>query len=107
MSQAVLREREYRQKSACNMSSYDPPEEEEEGSSHDPGVKEKEITEERDFNDSLDKLTLTDYILYGVMLGLPAGALTLFLVLTFVPEFSETAEAFLQWLWDIIPVLWS
>lgn len=89
------------------MSSYDPHEEEERGSSRDPGVKEKEITDEREFSDAIGKLDKKDYIVYGVLLGLPAGALTTFLVLHFVPEFAETAEALLQWLWDLLSTMWA
>jgi hypothetical protein len=85
------------------MSSYDPHEEESTGSSRDPGVKEKEITDEREFSDTFAKLDGTDYIVFGTLLGLPAGALTIFLVLHFVPGFPDTAESLLRWLWDLFP----
>lgn len=84
------------------MSSYDPLEEEEKGSSRDPGVKEKEITDEREFTDVLSKLDRTEYIVAGVLLGLPSSALTIFLVMHFVPGFPDTAEALLEWLWHFI-----
>ncbi|MFW6018230.1 MAG: hypothetical protein ACOCPX_05365 [Halapricum sp.] len=84
------------------MSSYDPPEEGERGSSHDPGVKERDITDEREFGEILLEADNVDYIVFGVLLGIPASILTTILVWHFVPGFSETAEALLRWLLEVI-----
>jgi hypothetical protein len=86
------------------MSSYDPPEEEETGSSQDPGVKEKEITEEREFRSTLAGLSRSDYVLYGAALGIPAGGITILLLSYFAPGFGDTAAELMQWLWDLLPV---
>ncbi|MUV89276.1 hypothetical protein GJ629_04660 [Halapricum sp. CBA1109] len=86
------------------MSSYDPPEKEETGSSQDPGVKEKEITEEREFRSTLAGLSRSDFILYGAALGLPAGGLTILLMTYLFPGFEDTAAEWLRWLWDLLPV---
>ncbi|QSG15165.1 hypothetical protein [Halapricum desulfuricans] len=88
------------------MSSYDPPEEQEGGSSHDPGIKEKEVVDERDFQDVLAESDRVDYIVFGVLLGIPASILTTILVWYFVPGFSDTAEALLRWLWDLLSNMW-
>ena len=88
------------------MSSYDPPEEEGSQSTHDPGVKEREITDGREFRDVLEGADRIDYTVYGFLLGIPAGILTTILVWHFVPEFSETAEALLRWLLDVVSTVW-
>ncbi|QSG09383.1 hypothetical protein [Halapricum desulfuricans] len=88
------------------MSSYDPPEEDETESSYDPGVKERDVTDEREFRDVLLEADRTDYIVYGFLLGIPAGILTTIIVWHFVPNFPETAEAFLRWLLDLVSSAW-
>ncbi|MCU4718334.1 hypothetical protein [Halapricum hydrolyticum] len=89
------------------MSSYDPPEEDESTSSYDPGVKEREVTDKREFKDLLLEADRIDYIVYGVLLGIPAGILTTILVWHFIPGFSETAEALLRWLLDVVSAAWA
>lgn len=80
------------------MSSYDSPEESEDGSSHDPGVKEGEITEQREFSTVITGLDRSDYILLGILLSLPAGLLTAFLLSALFPEFHETAGEVIRWI---------
>ncbi|MEF8802303.1 MAG: hypothetical protein V5A56_14945 [Halolamina sp.] len=85
------------------MSSYDPPEEDDRTSSHDPGVQEREITEERQFSDVVTELDRTDWAIIAALLSIPAGLLTAILVLQFIPEYQDTAYAILRWLLDLLP----
>jgi hypothetical protein len=80
------------------MSSYDSPEESEDGSSHDPGVKEGEITEDRELSGAIADLDRSDYIVIGMLLSLPAGLLTAFLLSMLFPEFHETAGEVVRWI---------
>jgi len=73
------------------MSSWDPSEEEEADSSHDPGVKGREVQENRDFSDSLFDFSKIDYIVIGMLLSIPAGFLTALLLWEFFPEFQDIA----------------
>lgn len=78
------------------MSSYQPPEEDDSTSSHDPGQKEKEITDSREFAETISELDRIDYVLLGVLSSIFAGILTTILVLQFVPEYAETAERIVE-----------
>ncbi|EMA31523.1 MULTISPECIES: hypothetical protein [Haloarcula] len=84
------------------MSSYDPPEESEDGSNFDPGVKEKEITEQREFSDLLGNFERQDYILFGLVLGIPAGILTGVLLGIMFPEYQRTAGEVVRWIGERI-----
>lgn len=84
------------------MSSYDPPEETEDGSSYDPGVTEREITDQREFSDLTDDFDIFDYALFGILLGIPAAILTALLVTILFPEYQETAGEILRWLGERI-----
>lgn len=79
------------------MSSYDPPEESEDGSDFDPGMKEREITEQREFSELLVNFDHQDYILFGLILGIPAGVLTGVLLGILFPEYQRTAGEIVRW----------
>lgn len=84
------------------MSSWVPPERKDGGSSHDPGVKGKEVVDGRGFSEALYELDWVDFVAFGVAAGIPAGLLTMFLIWEFFPEFRETAGrivgGILEWL---------
>jgi hypothetical protein len=85
------------------MSSYDPIEDEDDrAASTDPGVKEKEIADQRDFADVVSDFDRVDYLVLGVLIGVPAGLLTIVLILHFFPDFQNTAGAFVRWLVDFV-----
>jgi len=79
------------------MSSYDPPEENEDDSSHDPGVKGREITEQREFSGLLTDLGRSDYVLIGILLSIPASILTALLITMLFPDYQETAGEIVRW----------
>jgi len=72
------------------MSSYDPPEESEDGSSYDPGVKERAVSEQREFPEVVADLDRSDYIVFAMMLGIPAAIVAGFLLVLLFPEQYET-----------------
>lgn len=79
------------------MSSYDPPEEAEDGSSYDPGVMEKEISEQREFSDVLVEFDKFEYVLFGLVLSIPAAILTGFLLAILFPGSHETLGEMVRW----------
>lgn len=79
------------------VSSYDPPDESEDGSSYDPGVKEREITDNREFSELVGDFDIFDYALFGILLGIPAAILTGLLVSILFPEYQETAGDIIRW----------
>ena len=83
------------------MSSYEPPEEDQRESSHDPGVKEKEIVDSREFKEVLYEFDRTDYVLLGLVSSVGAGMLTTILVLVFVPDYVELAERIVEAFLDL------
>lgn len=84
------------------MSSYDPPDESEDGSSYDPGVTEREITDQREFSDLAGDFDISDYVLFGILLGIPAAILTGLLVSILFPEYQETAGEITRWVGERI-----
>lgn len=84
------------------MSSYEPPEDEETGSSHDPGVKEKEVTDSREFTEAIHDFDRSDYVLLGMVSSFFSSVLTMFLVWIFVPEYIETAERIVEWVLGLL-----
>lgn len=73
------------------MSSWDPSEKKKADSSHDPGVKGKDVQEGRDLSDDLFDFNKIDCIMIGVFLSIPAGFLTVLLLWEFFPQFQNTA----------------
>jgi len=73
------------------MSSYEPPEESEEETSRDAGAQGKEVVDSREFSDVVGGMDRIDYLILAAVLGVPAGLLTVVLVLQFFPEFQDTA----------------
>ena len=82
------------------MSSYDPLEEEDRETSHDPGVKEKEVVDSREFTETLYNFDRSDYVLLGMISSFFASFLTMFFVWVFIPEYIETAERIVEWVLD-------
>jgi hypothetical protein len=78
------------------MSSWEPPEEEEQDSSYDPGVQEGEVAEERDFSETLADLDSIDYLVLGILISIPAALLSIILLLEFYPGFQDTAGAAIE-----------
>jgi len=87
------------------MSSYESTEENEDGSSHDPGVKEKEVVEEREFSTTLYSLERTDFLLLAVLLGIPAGFLTVIFLMEVFPEYQDTAGVVVRGVLDLLSEL--
>jgi len=88
------------------MSSYDPPADAEEtqADSHDPGVQGREIVEARDLSAVVTGFDTVDYIKIGAVIGLPAGLLTVILVLQFVPDVQDTVGVLVRWLKEFLVV---
>jgi hypothetical protein len=84
------------------MSSYDPSDESDDGSSFDPGVQESEISDYRGVPGRLSGLDRTQYILLGIVLSIPAGILTAFLVMEIFPAYHETAGKIVHWVGERI-----
>jgi len=84
------------------MSSYDPIEDSDERTTHDPGVHEGEIVDERDFTDWLDDLDRVNYAEIGGLAGVLAGVLTAILVVTLFPEYQSTAGRIVRWIFGLI-----
>lgn len=78
------------------MSSYDPTESKDDGSSHDPGVKEGEVVDQREFSDVLYDLERWEYLMIGALLSVPTAILTAIAVLQLFPGFEETAADLLR-----------
>jgi hypothetical protein len=87
------------------MSSWDPPGDKNDGSSHDPGVKEREVTDERDLSATLYNLDWTDYLLIGIGLSIPASILTALFLWEFFPEFQDTAGDIVRGIIDFVTLL--
>jgi len=73
------------------MSSWAPPERKDSGSSHDPGVKGKEVVDGRGFSEALYELGWVEFVLFGVAAGIPASFLTMVLLWEFLPSYQDTA----------------
>ena len=86
------------------MSSWEPPEEKPSGSSYDPGVMGKEIVDRRGFSETLRDRSRTDYVLFGMLLSIPAGFLTTILVSEFFSEFRDTASAIVREVIQLLPL---
>jgi hypothetical protein len=88
------------------MSSYDPLGEAEEtrDTSTSPGVKGKEVVEQREFSDVLMQLDKVDYLIIGMLVGVPAGLLTTILVLQFIPGYEATAERVVRQVGNVFEV---
>lgn len=84
------------------MSSYDPPDESDDDSSYDPGVKEREVTDQREFVGLLDGFDRFDYALFGILLSVPAAISTAFLVTILFPEYQDTAGDIVRWVGERI-----
>ena len=84
------------------MSSYESTEEKEDGSSHDPGVKEKEVVEEREFSTTLYGLEPTDFVLVAILLSIPAGFLTVIFLMEVFPEYQDTAGVVVRGVLDLL-----
>jgi hypothetical protein len=84
------------------MSSWIPPERRDGGSSHDPGVKGKEVVDERGFSEALTELDWVDFVVIGVAAAIPTSFLTMILLWEFFPGFRDTAgdivRVVLEWL---------
>jgi hypothetical protein len=87
------------------MSSWQPPESKDDQSSHDPGVKEKEVIEERDFSETIYDLDWADYVVVGVLISIPAGFLATLLLWEFFPSFRDTAGAIVEAVVEMLPLV--
>lgn len=87
------------------MSSWIPPENKEDESSHDPGVKEREITEEREFSDRVGNYDWIDYVVLAVLASIPAAFLTMILLWELFPEYQDTAGAIVREIIDLLPLI--
>lgn len=85
------------------MSSWNPPEEQDRRSSHDPGVKGREVIERREFSESIYALDWTDYAVFGVLAGIPASFLTVILLWEFFPGFQDTAGLVVRTVMELLP----
>ena len=92
--------------SYSEMSSYDPIGEAEETSdtSTSPGVKGKQVVEEREFSQVVTGFDTTDYLKFGALIGLPAGLLTTVLVIQFVPGYEATAEMIVRQVGNLLEI---
>jgi hypothetical protein len=89
------------------MSSWRPPERKDDDSSHDPGVKGKEVIDERGFSETVYNLYWADYVVFAVLASIPAGFLTIILLWELFPAFQETAGALVERVLDIVPLVLS
>lgn len=87
------------------MSSYEPPEESDREAADDAGATGKGVTDNRQFSDVLGSLDRVDFIVLGVLLAVPAGLVTLVLVVQFVPGFQETAGELFDRVLDAVVTL--
>lgn len=84
------------------MSSYDPPEESEDGSSYDPGVRERSTTDRRESSEFLADFDRYDYVLFGIALSIPAAILTGFVLTIMFPEYQGTVGEVVRWIGERI-----
>ncbi|MDS0281538.1 hypothetical protein [Haloarcula onubensis] len=84
------------------MSSYEPPENSDEESGHEPGPSGKEVVDSRQFSDVVGGWDRTDFILFAGVLGLPAGLLTVLIVVYLFPGLQDTAGVFVRWLLETV-----
>lgn len=89
------------------MSSWDPSEKKKTESSHAPGVKGKEVLDNRDFPDSPSDFDKIDYIVIGMVLSIPAGFLTVLLLWEFFPQFQDRAGDIIRELGELLPLVHS
>ena len=87
------------------MSSWEPPETEDKGSSHDPGVKGSEVIEGRNLATTVSNFDWTDYVLLAVIASIPTVFLTVILLWELFPEYQDTASAIVGKLIDVLPLV--
>lgn len=78
------------------MSSYEPVEESDSGSSHDPGVKEGEVTDERDLSSVVSEFNELEYVTIGLAASIPTAILTMVAVLELFPAYADVAAELLR-----------
>lgn len=84
------------------MSTYEPIEEVEDGSSHDPGVKSKEVSDERELSEHVDRTDRRVRLMLGFAALIPA---ILMLGIALFQLFPGIAETVLETLRGIIPTI--
>lgn len=78
------------------VSSYEPVEEDESGSSHDPGVKEGEVTDERELSSVVSEFNELEYVTIGLAATIPTALLTMVAVLELFPAYADVAAELLR-----------
>jgi len=79
-----------------HVSSYEPVEESERGSSHDPGVKEGEVTDERDLSSVVSEFNQLEFVTIGLAASIPTAILTMVAVLELFPAYADVAAELLR-----------
>lgn len=78
------------------MSSYEPLNEENEGSNHDPGAMGSDVTDDRSFSSYFEDWNKSDYALAGAAASIFSGGITTVAVAELYPEYKDTAAEILR-----------